>query len=200
MRAPFCNTAGRRRHIRLVPPSDAELLRESTRRPEAFGEFYDRHAEALLGFFARRTWDAQEAADLTAETFAVAFASRRRYRDTGAPAYAWLLGIARHQLGRAVRRRCVDDRARRRLGIERIELDDASLARIEELADLSALRPSLAAALEQLPSGTARAVSLRVADDLPYAEVAQRLGCSEGAARVRVTRGLTQLADLLEAP
>jgi RNA polymerase sigma-70 factor, ECF subfamily len=196
----LCNTAERRRHIRLMQASDAELLRESSRRPEAFGEFYDRHAEPLLGFFARRTWDAQEAADLTAETFAAAFASRRRYRDTGAPAYAWLLGIARHQLGRALRRRRVDDRARRRLGIERVELDDASLARIEELADLRALRPALAAALEQLPAGTARAVALRVTDELPYAEVAQRLGCSEGAARVRVTRGLNRLADLLEAP
>jgi DNA-directed RNA polymerase specialized sigma24 family protein len=78
----LCNTAEHRRHIRLMQLSDAELLRQSTRRPEAFGEFYDRHAEPLLGFFARRTWDAQEAADLTAETFAAAFASRRRYRDS----------------------------------------------------------------------------------------------------------------------
>jgi RNA polymerase sigma-70 factor (ECF subfamily) len=182
-----------------VRPTDADLLRESARRPEAFGEFYDRHAEPLLAFFARRTWDAQEAADLTAETFAVAFAARRRYRDTGAPAYAWLLGIARHQLGRSLRRRRVDDRARRRLGIEPVQLDDVSLTRIEELADLQAMRPALSAALDQLPTATARAVALRVTDELPYAEVADRLGCSEGAARVRVMRGLDQLADLLEA-
>ncbi len=182
-----------------MEPSDADLLRASGRRPEAFGTFYDRHAEPLLAFFARRTWDAQEAADLTAETFAVAFASRRRYRDTGAPAYAWLLGIARHQLARKVRRQQVDDRARRRLKLERIELDDASLARIEELADLRAMRPSLTAALDQLPVETARAVTLRIAEELPYAEVARRLGCTEGAARVRVTRGLTRLADLMEA-
>ncbi len=187
------------RHIQVMAPTDADLLRESVRRPEAFGEFYDRHAVQLLAYCARRTWDAQEAADLTAETFAVAFAARRRYRDTGAPAYAWLVGIARHQLGRARRRRRVDDRARRRLGIERVELDDASLTRIEELADLRAMRPALAIALEQLPQDTARAVSLRVADELPYVEVAQRLGCSEGAARVRVMRGLDRLADLLEA-
>jgi hypothetical protein len=76
--------------------TDAELLAGSARDPEAFGIFYDRHAERLLTYFARRTWDAQEAADLTAETFAAAFAARRRYRDTGAPAFAWLLGIARH--------------------------------------------------------------------------------------------------------
>lgn len=182
-----------------MQPSDADLLRASARDPDAFGEFYDRHAQRLLAFFARRTWDAQEAADLTAETFTAAFASRRRYRDTGAPAYTWLLAIGRHQLARAVRRRRVDDRARRRLGIDRVELDDTSLTRIEELADLQAMRPTLTAALERLPSETARAVALRVTDELPYAQVAQRLGCTEGAARVRVTRGLDRLADLLEA-
>lgn len=182
----------------VMPRTDAQLLRASHRDPQAFGEFYERHAESLLAFFARRTWDVQEAADLTAETFAAAFAGRRRYRDTGAPAYAWLLGIARHQLGRAARRRRVDDRARRRLGMQRIELDDLSIARIEELAGLDATRAALPAALEHLPTLTARAVALRVTGELSYSEVAERLGCSEGAARVRVKRGLDRLADLLE--
>jgi DNA-directed RNA polymerase specialized sigma24 family protein len=115
--------------------TDAELLAASARNPEAFGIFYDRHAESLLTYFARRTWDAQEAADLTAETFAAAFAARRRYRDTGAPAFAWLLGIARHQLHRALRRQRIDARARRRLHVERVVLDDASLARTSALPE-----------------------------------------------------------------
>ena len=42
---------------------------------EAFVALYREHAEALLVFFARRTLDAEAAADLTAETFAQA---RRR--------------------------------------------------------------------------------------------------------------------------
>jgi RNA polymerase sigma-70 factor (ECF subfamily) len=179
--------------------TDAELLAASARDPEAFGIFYDRYAERLLVYFARRTWDAQEAADLTAETFAAAFAARRRYRDTGAPAFAWLVGIARHQLHHALRRQRIDDRARRRLRLEGTALDDTSLARIEELADLRAIRPTLSAALEQLPLDMAQAVELRVTEELPFAEVARRLGCTEGAARVRVTRGLRRLADLLEA-
>jgi RNA polymerase sigma-70 factor, ECF subfamily len=184
----------------MMDRTDAELLAGSARDPEAFGIFYDRHVERLLTYFARRTWDAQEAADLTAETFAAAFAARRRYRDTGAPAVAWLLGIARHQLHRALRRQRIDERARRRLHVERVALDDASLARIEELADMHAIRPRLSAALEQLPPATARAVELRVTDELPFAEVARRLGCTEAAARVRVSRGLRQLATLLEPP
>ncbi len=72
-------------------------------------------------------------------------------------------------------------------------LDDEHRERIEALADLTGVRD----ALGQLPSGLADAVSLRVADELPYADVAARLGCTEPAARMRVSRGLAQLADLL---
>ena len=79
-------------------------------------------------------------------------------------------------------------------------LTNEDIERIEDLCDLSSMRESVRDALASLPANLADAVRLRVAFDLPYAEVARRLGCSEGAARVRVSRGLTRLADLLEAP
>ncbi|MBE2317505.1 RNA polymerase sigma factor [Solirubrobacter sp. CPCC 204708] len=178
--------------------SDAQLLRAAARDPEAFGVFYDRYAAALLAWFMRRTGDPVLAADLTSETFAKAFASRRSYRDTGAPAVAWLFGIARHELGRFARRRRVDDRARRRLGIAKSEYDDASLERIEELADLDVARAAISAAMAALPPETAQALTLRIVEELSYDEVAEQLGCSTGAARVRVTRGLRRLARSLE--
>jgi RNA polymerase sigma-70 factor (ECF subfamily) len=180
------------------PRSDAQLLAASADDPESFGRLYDRHARAVLAFFMRRTGWPQLAADLTAETFAAAFVSRRRYRDTGAPALAWLLGIARHQLGTALRRERVEDRARKRLGLERAELDDESYRRMEELGELDDLRRVVDEALSKLSPPVAAAVSLRVMRELPYAEVAERLGCSEGAARVRVARGLSLIADLIE--
>jgi RNA polymerase sigma-70 factor (ECF subfamily) len=178
---------------------DADLLRRSAREPEAFGVFYDRHAVTVLAYFQRRTACAESAADLAAETFATAFHTRRRYRDTGVPAIAWVLGIARHLLADSIRNERIEDRARRRLGLERAELDDEALRRIEELADLAAVRERLDAALSKLPPDSAEAVRLRVDAELPYAEVARRLGCTEGAARVRVARALTKLADSLEA-
>jgi RNA polymerase sigma-70 factor (ECF subfamily) len=166
---------------------------------EAFGAFYDRHVRAVLALCWRRTADAQVAADLCAETFAAALLSVGRFRpDAGAPR-AWLFGIAGHQVSRWRRRQRVDDRARRRLGLERIELDDASTAGIEALSDVVEYREAVRAAMATLSPALREAVSLRVADDLPYAEVARRLGCSEGAARVRVTRGLARRATALEA-
>ena len=179
------------------PRSDAELLRASARDPEAFGVFYDRHAATVLAYFQRRTACAESAADLAAETFAAAFHARRRYRDTGAPAVAWVFGIAHHQLADAIRHERIDDRARKRLGMERVELDDEALRRIEELADLAPVRARLDAALTELTPDSAEAVRLRVDAELPYTEVARRLGCTEGAARVRVARALMKLADTI---
>ena len=50
---------------------------------EGFAAFYEENARTLLVFFARRTYDAEAALDLTAETFAEALASRHRFKDQG---------------------------------------------------------------------------------------------------------------------
>jgi RNA polymerase sigma factor (sigma-70 family) len=180
--------------------SDAELIARSVGDASAFAELFDRHATALLAYFMRRTGCAQTAADLTAETFAAAFSSRRRFRDVGAPGRAWLFTIARRQLSHFVRRERVESRARRRLGVERVELDASDLERVEQLVDLESLRGTLASAVEALPPTQAAAIRLRIGDELPFADVAQQLGCSEVAARVRVSRGLTRLAAAMEGP
>ncbi len=175
--------------------TDAELL--STGDGASFGVFYDRHARYLLGYFYRRTACPHTAADLTAEAFAEAYLSRHRYRAERGAARAWLTGIARHQLARFVRRRRVADRARRRLGVAGVAVDDGSLERIEALVDLEPARAQVRDAVAGLSSGMAEAVLLRVGEQLPYDEVARRLGCSEGAARVRVARGLAKLSAVL---
>lgn len=175
--------------------SDAELILESVDDAERFGALYDRHVDAVLAFHHRRTHCAQTAADLTAETFAAAFTSRGRYRDTGAPARAWLFTIARRQLSHYIRHEEVASRARRRLGVQLGRLPDAEVDHIEALAETSSRRDDLERALASLPPAQAEAVRLRIALDLPYREVARQLGCSEGAARVRVSRALTRLSD-----
>ena len=177
--------------------TDAVLLSRSGDDPAAFGTFYRRHVDAVLAFHYRRTGSAATAADLTAETFAAAFLARRRFRPGPAPARAWLFGIARRQLGKFVRRQRVADRARRRLGVPRIEPAAADLERVEALVDLAPLALALNEAVASLPETQAQAVRLRIGEERSYAEVAERLGCSEGAARVRVSRALTTLAELM---
>jgi RNA polymerase sigma factor (sigma-70 family) len=98
------------------------------------------------------------------------------------------------------RRQRAETRAVRRLGITVPAMDDESIARIEALADLPAQHAALADALGHISEGERDAVQLRVLKDLDYPTIAERLGCSVGAARVRVHRGLARLADLLEVP
>jgi RNA polymerase sigma-70 factor (ECF subfamily) len=182
-----------------VRPSDEELLAESTRRPQLFVTLYDRVLPGLLAYLARRTFDAQAAADLTAETLAEAYASRRRFRDRGAgSASAWLYTIAARKLGRYQRRLQVEDAARRRLGMERIELGVDDVERIEALIDFEHVGREVRQAFETLRSDQREALRLRVIEGRSYRDVARELGCSEVTARARVSRGLRRLAAQLD--
>lgn len=178
--------------------TDTELLIASRTEPEAFTELYRRHAEDLLRYFARRTLDPETAAELTAETFAEAFASRGTYRDQGVNGVAWIYGIARHRLGRFFRSGRVDAAARRKLGMPERDLPPEDYERIEDLIDFAPIREALAQALETLSPEQRDAMRLRVIDGLGYAEVAERLRCTEQSARQRVSRGLKKLALLLQ--
>mgnify|MGYP001142744368 CR=1 FL=1 len=178
--------------------SEVALVFASRRDPEAFGELYDRHAPAILRWFTRRTTSLDMAADLTAETFAQAYLSIATYRPERGEPRAWLFGIARHVLSRSVRRRTIEDRARRRLGIEPVGVPDLAYERVEQLTDLVALRPALDGAMRSLSPRLREAVRLRIVHGLPFDQVAERLGCSVNAARVRVTRGVQQLLARME--
>ena len=178
---------------------DGALLVLSREDPDAFGTFYERHAEDLLQFFARRTLDPDAAAELTAETFAEAFASRHRYRERGVGGGPWLYGIAKHKLSRFFRDGAVDARARRRLDLPDREVSSADYERIEELIDFERVGRAIADALTTLSTEQREAMTLRVIEQRPYSEVAEMLACTEQTARARVSRGLKRLASLLES-
>jgi RNA polymerase sigma-70 factor (ECF subfamily) len=177
--------------------SDAQLIDAAQNDPDAFGELYRRHARAVHGFFRSRA--PQEAAgELTAETFAQAALSMRRFRDeAGGSALPWLYGIARNLLRRYLTNERVETRARERLGmpLRTYELD---IEAANERLDAERFAPALTVALDSLPPGQRQALQLRVVDDLPYEQVASSLGCSEVAARIRVTRALGTLSRVLK--
>ena len=181
--------------MRFATASDAELLAASVSSPEAFGVFYERYEAPVLQYFRRRTSQPDVAIDLVAETFAAALSSAPRFNPRVAPASAWLFGIARNVLAESWRRGRVEDRARRRLGMPRLDLTDDMLERVESLADSSS---DVLALLRDLPEAQRRALEARVIDELRYPEVARELACSEAVARKRVSRGLMALRARLE--
>ena len=171
------------------PPSDDDLLRRAPSDAASFGTFYERHERKVLAYFARRTGDAELAADLTAETFAAALIAATRYRAGERPAIAWLFGIARHMLLRSLERGRIEDRARRRLGMPVLALEDDQIERIERLGGA----PEAMAWLESLPPDQAAAIREHVIEERSYNDIAARLRCSEAMVRKRVSRGLASL-------
>ena len=167
--------------MRSSSRTDEDLLSAADAR--SFEEFYLRNADMVIGYFARRTGDAELAADLTSETFAAALASRRRYRPRKGAAGAWLFGIASRKLADAQRKGYAERRMCRKLGLERIDLTDADIAHIEALGESGAL-------LAGLPADQEFAVRAHVIEERGYDEIAGELQTSEAVVRKRVSRGL----------
>jgi RNA polymerase sigma factor (sigma-70 family) len=167
--------------------SDAELLRASD--ADAFAEVYDRYVGRVLAWARARV--GEHAADLTAEVFARAWLCRGRFRDRdGASALPWLLGIAQNVLRDSLRKRRVEDTARRRLGLPRMIALDADIEAVDERLSLSEAAKQ---AFSSLSAGERELLRLRVIEERPYREIALRLRCTPQAARRRLSRLLRQL-------
>ena len=177
--------------------SDEELLRRSGRDREAFLVFYGRHASVLFGWLTRETSNRVVAADLTAEAFAEALRSQRRFRgDSEGSARAWLYRIASRLLSRQRLHGRPETRARQRLGMP-TSYEDV-FVEVDERASAVATRERLRAGIAELPGDQRVAVGLRVLGGLSYGEIGASLACTPGAARTRVSRALRFLRDHLQ--
>jgi RNA polymerase sigma factor (sigma-70 family) len=177
-----------------VTRTDAQLLAIASRDPLAFREFYDRYAAWVRSWFQRQTGSDSAALDLTAETFAQAWHASRRFRDladgSGAP---WLFGIARNLLRQYHKHNRIESAARERLGMPNAWADCEDYDAVDERLEAGSLAPALRHAVRALPREQRRALQLRVVQQLEYEEVAGALGCSQNAARLRVSRALRAL-------
>jgi RNA polymerase sigma-70 factor (ECF subfamily) len=166
---------------------------------ERFMALYERERAGVMVFVARRTLDVWVAADLTAETFALALCSWPRLRDRSEEeARGWLFTVARRQVSRYLRRSRLERRAVERLGIRVPTISEDDAAAVERRAGLGELRAAVGAGLARLSAEQREAVRLRVVEERSYEQVADALGISEQAARARVSRGLRALAGALD--
>ncbi len=171
--------------------SDRELLAASRADGTGFDAFYRRHRDAVLAYHAGRAAQPELAADLTAETFAAALlAVHDRRRELPREPVAWLFSIAQRKFFDSIRRGRVEHEARKRLAMDRLELDDADIERISEIAEATDLLAHLA---ERLPADQLFALTARVVEEREYADIANELRCSPVVVRMRVSRALSTL-------
>ncbi|MFI6291372.1 RNA polymerase sigma factor [Nonomuraea sp. NPDC050790] len=158
-------------------------------RKRRFEELYAAQYPDILAYIRRRTDCHEDAADAIAETFSIAW---RRLDDVpeGRRARLWLYGVARKVVANG-------HRARSRRGelVERLGAQLAQWAEASGPEDVTDVR----AAFARLSPEDREVLALAGWEGLSSAEIATVLGCSRGAARIRLHRARKRLAGELEA-
>jgi len=167
--------------------------------PSAFAEVYRRHRPAVEDRLRRLTRDRHVAGELASDTFAEALAGAARYEPARGPVPAWLHGIARHHWLGWLRDAGAGDRALLRAATRERDAGPTESDAVDSALSLRRPPALVRAALTELSPAVREAVLLRVVGELSHAEVAAQLGSSPGTVRVRVLRGLRQLAAALDA-
>lgn len=160
-----------------------------TPRQVRFRRLYSEQFDALLGYALRRVDRAEDAADVTADTFLVAW---RRIDDVpeGDQARLWLYGVARRTLANHRR----GEGRRGALG-ERLRRDLATA--VPDHAPEVSERETLRAAMDRLADRDREVLELAAWEGLEPREIADVLGISAVAVRSRLSRSRARLRGLV---
>ena len=147
--------------------------------PQAFGDFYREHYQAIAGLIYRRTGDSHVTEDLTADVFLAAYQSMDGYRGQ-VPQIVWLRRIANNRVNRWVRRE---------IGLRGI-LRRLPLFSVLVTPETNPAEPRSAAltALLRLPLDQQEVLSAHYLEGLSLDEVALMLSISPAAAKSRLAR------------
>ena len=163
-------------------PDDVLVTRAQGGDRAALDRLVRRHQRALFSLCLRYVRDTDEAADLVQRAFVRAMGKLGDLRDAGV-FRSWLLRIGAHLALNHIRdhaRFVADDGELESLGDERTSTASAALDRLEAAEQASALR----AAVNGLPTKQRMTLELRIYEDLPFRDIGEALGISEGAAKV----------------
>lgn len=163
--------------------------------PLTFDDVYRRYAGTVYRFCLSQVRNPAEAEDVAAEVFVSAFAAYDRTRPSGEDVQAWLFRIARNEIIDRARSRRRRSTVLARFFTTRTEADHAT--DVEAHALLRAELRHTLGVMRRLSARDQLLVGLRLAADLPYAEIGSVLGMSEHTATVATRRAVQRLRGLL---
>lgn len=157
---------------------------------ERFSALYRAHFRDLLGFALRRTDRPEDAADVVADTFVVAW-RRIDKVPPGGEARLWLYGVCRRTLANHTR----SGNRRDRLGAKL--RDTLAESVVPDHGDTVAGNLSVTAALAELSRSDRELMQLTVWEGLEPREVALVLGIPARTVRTRLSRARARLREKL---
>ena len=171
-----------------------------------FDGLVDRYEKPIYNLVYRLLGDAEEAADLTQETFVAAYRSFSQFRG-GSTVYTWLYRIAINRCKNRFKERDRNslyegpslDAPMGPEGSEWGANAASSSDRPEMELQRKELRHQIERAIRQLPPDYRIVAVLRDLQGLSYQEVAQAAGLSVDVVRTRLARARSALRQKLEA-
>ena len=155
---------------------------------EAFAFLYDRYIQKIYRFVYYKVFDKEAAEDIVSEAFIKAFDRINTYDPGKGSLSSWLYRIARN---------AVIDYYRGRKETANIE-DAFGLGFDERLAEKLDAKESfekIAAYLETLSPKQREIIILRIWEELPYKEIAEIVGGSEGSAKMMFLRSIKEIRE-----
>lgn len=175
--------------------SDAELWTQVARDdPSAFGELFERHADAVYNHCFRRTGSWSTAEDLTSAVFLDAWRRRREVTLTTESVLPWLLAVANNDVRNQQRALWRRRRLVAKLPAAVVQPDPADET-AERVDDERAMQRILRV-FRKLTPDEQDALALCVWAELSYADAAVALGVPVGTVRSRLARARQQLKRL----
>lgn len=182
------------RALQTEEATDAAIIEQSMREPEAFAVIFDRYYELIHGYAARRL-GASLADDVAAETFLLAFDGRGKYDVSRQDARPWLYGISSNLISRHHRAEVRQYRALARTGVD--EVSEGHADHVAVRVDAQAHRGRLAAALAEIPDGDRDVLLLVAWAELTSEKAGEALGIPAGTARSRLHRARKRIQAAL---
>jgi RNA polymerase sigma factor (sigma-70 family) len=161
-----------------------------------FEQVYRAHVGEVTAYFARRTADPQNVADLTADTFVRAITSFATFDPARGSPRGWLFGIARHVFARYCERVSRNrDVVVRLAGWRELDIDEAAelVVRIDAERSGRALLDGMA----ELAQADRDVIELVDIAGLARGEAAAALGISPNAMRIRLFRARGRLRKIV---
>jgi RNA polymerase sigma factor (sigma-70 family) len=175
------------------PPATSAPAAAPTPAPPAGEQWYNEFGTRIYRYLRYHVASADDAEELTAETFLRAVRAAERFDPARGNPKAWLFRIAQNVLRDARRR----DRRRGSVPLESFRdlVSDAPSPEERVLHEEEVRR--LLTAMDGLAERDREVVSLRYGSELEYAEIASILGIREPAVRTRLWRALGRLREAL---
>lgn len=171
---------------------EKEIIKECKEDITAFSKLYERYIDEVYRYVYVVVNDKEKCEDITSKTFLIALEKIKDFKWKGIPIKYWFFKIARNLIYESFHKREEESLDEGRI------VEEASNELIDDAVIREELKEKLNELIFKLSPRLREVIILRVWEELKYKEIAQILSIKEITAKVRFSRGVKKLREMLQ--